>query len=170
MAHYKKQIYIRPMQPPWSKLQRAVYLILAPRLPLQIHCRVYPIDSQYGTTGIPRYWITLGKEIIWDYPKDFVSQGYLTYACPYKTDISDISCLIREYLDTPRSQILSEAFANDMWGIVDILRAADRRVGSRHWDELEKRANSGAVTKIIAHRKSERLRVTDTTPTSLSER
>ena len=82
MAHYKKASYIRPTQPPWSKLQRAVYLIVAPGLPLQIQCRVYPMDSQFGTVGIPRYWITLGKEIIWDYPKDFVSRGYLDRHLP----------------------------------------------------------------------------------------
>ncbi len=112
------------------------------------------MDAVYGTTGIPRYWITLGKEIIWDYPKDFVSRGYLDrhlpYPWPYRTDISEISCLIREYLDTPRSQILLEPFENDLWGIVNILRAADRRVGSRQWDELERSATSEAVTKILA--------------------
>ncbi len=166
MAHYKKASYFRPTQPPWSKLQRAVYLILAPGLPLQIQCRVYPMDSQFGTTGIPRYWVTLGKEIVWDYPRDFVSQGYLDrhlpYPWPYRTDISEISCLIREYLDTPRSQILSEPFANDLWGIVNVLRAADRRVGSRQWDKLERSAASEAVTKILARRKSERAKEVET--------
>lgn len=157
MAHYKKQIYISPMQPPWSKLQRAVYLIVAPGLPLQIQCRVYPMHAQWGTTGIPRYWITLGKEIIWDYPKQFVSRGYLDrhlpYNWPYATDISDISCLIREYLDTPRNQLLSKPFEHDLWGIVDILRAADRRIGSRQWKALEQRASNEVVSKIIAKRR-----------------
>ena len=142
---------------PWSKLQRAVYMIRAQGLPLQIQCRVYPMDAIYGTTGIPRYWITLGKEIIWDYPKQFVSLGYLDRHLPdkwpYATDISEISCLIREYLDTPRSAILSEPFENDLWGIVNILRAADRRVGSRQWEALEQQANNTAVTKILAKRK-----------------
>ena len=135
MTPRKKQRYGKPNTPPWSKLQRAVYLIVAPGLPLQVQCRVYPMDAQYGGTGIPRYWMTLGKEIIWDYPKDFVSRGYLDrhlpYPWPYATDISQISCLIREYLDTPRDQLLSKPFDHDVWGIVDILRAADRRVGSR---------------------------------------
>lgn len=163
MAVYKKARYEGTTHAPWSKLQRAVYLIVAPGLPLQIHCRVYPMNAQWGTTGIPRYWMTLGKEIIWDYPKQFVSQGYLDRHLPnrwpYATDISEISCLIREYLDTPRSRILTEPFTHDLWGVVDILRAADRRVGRRQWDALKQHAGSDAVTKIIACRKSEQAMV-----------
>lgn len=115
------------------------------------------MDAQWGRTGIPRYWITLGKEIIWDYPKEFVSRGYLDKEWPYVTDISDISCVIREYLDTPRERLLSEPFEHDRWGIVNILRAADRRVGSLHWDELEQQANNEVVAKIVAQRKACRI-------------
>ncbi len=150
-------------QPPWSKLQRAVYLIVAPGLPLQIQCRVYPMDAVYGDTGIPRYWMTLGKEIIWDYPRQFVSLGYLERHLPshwpYATDISDISCVIREYLDTPRSEILSRPFEHDVWGIVNILRAADRRVGSRQWEALRHSSNSQAVNKILDMRKAQKAKV-----------
>jgi hypothetical protein len=163
MTPYTKAHYGGHGKVPWSKLQRAVYLILAPNLPLQIQCRVYPMDAVYGTTGIPRYWITLGKEIIWDYPKQFVSLGYLNRQLPcnwpYATDISEISCLIREYLDTPRRQILSEPFEHDLWGIVNILRAADRRVGSRQWLSLKQNANSEAVNKILAKRKAQQAKI-----------
>ena len=112
------------------------------------------MDAQWGGTGIPRYWITLNKEIVWDYPKEFVSRGHLDKEWPYVTDISDISCVIREYLDTLRERLLSEPFVHDKWGIVNILRAADRRIGSRHWDELEQQANSEVVAKIVAQRKA----------------
>lgn len=158
MTPFKKASYDGHGRPPWSKLQKAVYLVLAPGLPLQIQCRVYPMDAVYGTTGIPRYWITLGKEIIWDYPKQFVGLGYLKrhlpHQWPYATDISEISCLIREYLDTPRNRILSEPFEHDIWGIVDILRAMDRRVGSRQWEVLKQSTGSEAATKILAWREA----------------
>jgi len=26
-----------------------------------------------GSTDLPRYWITLDKNVIWDYPKDFIA-------------------------------------------------------------------------------------------------
>ena len=45
----------------WSKLQRDFYKLLADGLDLQLQCRVYRMNSQRGSTDIPRYWITLGK-------------------------------------------------------------------------------------------------------------
>lgn len=50
----------------WSKLQKELYLIIDPTIDLQIHCVAYPMRSRYGNTALPRYWITLGKEIIFD--------------------------------------------------------------------------------------------------------
>jgi hypothetical protein len=82
--------------------------------------------SQRGSFDLPRYWITLGKETIWDYPKDFKNRGYAfdghqkKYRIvfeqdlyPYGTAISDISNVIREYIDTPRSELLVKSFEND---------------------------------------------------------
>lgn len=61
---------------PWSKLQKEVYLLVDPKLDFQIHCVAYRMGSQYGSTDLPRYWITLGKETIFDYPKHFIhSEG-----------------------------------------------------------------------------------------------
>ncbi|MCL1079686.1 hypothetical protein L2734_16210 [Parashewanella spongiae] len=85
----------------WSKLQKEFYLVKDEQLPLQLHCSVYRMKSQYGDTNIPRYWITLAKEVIWDYPKDFIKsenpncEDFCHF--PYTTDISAISNLIREY-------------------------------------------------------------------------
>ena len=55
------------------------------------------MSSQYGSTDLPRYWITLDGEIIFDYPKQFVEKdkngsfvknlkGEKIYY-PYQTDI-----------------------------------------------------------------------------------
>lgn len=56
----------------WSKLQKELYLMIDPSIDFQLHCSVYPMRSQRGSTDLPRYWITLNKEIIFDYPKQFV--------------------------------------------------------------------------------------------------
>lgn len=45
---------------------------------------------------------------------------------PYDTNVSSISCLLRQYIDTPTDHMLSFAFA-DRWQILDILLAAYRR-------------------------------------------
>lgn len=142
----------------WSKLQKELYLIVDPAIDFQIHCATYPMRSQYGNTDLPRYWITLGKEIVFDYPKQFVlSDGTVrNYApdgihqnYPYNTDVSDISALIREYIDTPISEIATKHFENDYWGLANILRAADRRIGQRRLDDLRRRIKNQAAQKIL---------------------
>lgn len=147
-------------QRPWSKLQREIYDLLTPAINLQIHCTSYPMRSQNGgSTNLPRYWITLEKEVIWDYPKDFVAgdrsvRNFAGESCwyPYLTDVSAISDLLREYIDTPKEQLLTKQFASDKWGLVNILRAADRRIGIRRLDPLRRKTHNVAALKIIARR------------------
>lgn len=145
----------------WSKIQKELYLIVDPMIDFQIHCATYPMRSRYGNTDLPRYWITLGKEIIFDYPKQFVlSDGTVKnydpdgihQNYPYNTDVCDISALIREYIDTPISEIATKHFENDYWGLANILRAADRRIGQRRLDTLRRRIKNQAAQKILAIR------------------
>jgi len=109
----------------------------------------------HGSTDLPRYWITLGKSILWDYPKDFAVKGGSTVqnqGYPYCNDASEISELLREYVDTPKDEVLSRTFANDKWGLVDILRVADRRIGKRQLMEMQKVTKNQAVLRIISAR------------------
>lgn len=133
---------------PWSKLQREIKKLFDPDLDLNIQCRAYRMDSQRGSTDLPRYWITLGKKVIFDYPKDFnVSADYY----PYINDISDISKLIREYIDTPVVELLTRRF-DDPWFLTSILLAADRRIGVRRKGELFDRMRSPAGLKVVMRR------------------
>ncbi len=143
----------------WSKLQREIYKIITEDINFQIHCSTYRMDSRYGSTDLPRYWITLDKEIIFDYPKQFVTNdgtvknlSGFEAIYPYKTDISDISDLIREYIDTPKEQLLSKTFTNDYWGLINILRAADRRIGIRRLEDLKKKTHNIAANKVMEAR------------------
>lgn len=108
----------------WSKLQKQLYLIFDDKIDLQIHCSVYRMKSQRGSTDLPRYWITLKKKIIFDYPK--IATEKEDY--PYVTEISDISDLLKDYLDTPKEQILTKIFDSDKYGIINLLKAADKRI------------------------------------------
>lgn len=150
----------------WSSLQRELYQIVDEKIDFQIHLSMYRMQSQYGGTDMPRYWITLGDEIIFDYPKQFVDhndpsrfwgfgggciknlKGKKRYY-PYTTDISEISDLIREYFDTPKEEILSKHFENDNWGLANILRVADKRIGKRRLDLLRRKTDNKAALKII---------------------
>ena len=142
----------------WSKLQTELYKLIEPKLNFQMHCTVYPMHSQRGSIGIPRYWITLNREIIFDYPRQFIGgsgdNATVDKAYPYITDISDISVLVREYIDTSNDELLSKDFDNDQWGLIDILRAADRRIGNRRLEELKNRTDNKAAQKVIAFRQS----------------
>ena len=71
-----------------------------------------------GSTDLPRYWITLDKNVIWDYPKDFIAgnagvRNFHGETCwyPYLTDICSISDLLREQLikdvETNFSQLIN---------------------------------------------------------------
>jgi hypothetical protein len=140
----------------WSKLQKRLYDLISPELGLQIHCGVYRMQSQHGSTGLPRYWITFGKEIIWDYPKMLIDQPQLGASplkwYPYGTDISAISDLIREYIDTPSEDLLEKEFVNDTLGLTNILKAADRRFGRRRLQLLKRRIGNKAARKVLLKR------------------
>ncbi|MBE5731272.1 MAG: hypothetical protein E7350_04920 [Clostridiales bacterium] len=136
----------------WSKLQKSLYLIVSDKVDFQIHCSVYRMNSQRGSIDLPRYWITIGKEIVFDYPKQFINaEGNEHY--PYQNQISDISDCIREYIDCPVGLLPQKKFENDLWGITDILKAVDKRLGKgKLYDYF---ASSDAVIKNILNKRFE---------------
>lgn len=145
----------------WSKLQTELYQLRAPELSkrLQIHCEVYRMKSQRGCTDLPRYWISLDDYIIWDYPRDFVESDALihyddpekrTFIYPY--DTFRISNLMREYINT--DILRAEAIADD-FGLIQVLKAADRRTGKRTLLRMKESATEPAVKAILAARLGE---------------
>ena len=68
---------------------------------------------------------------------------------PYVTEISLISDIIREYIDTPLADLLSHDFEADDLGITDILKVSDRRIGKRRLAEYFKDTDNEAVKKIL---------------------
>jgi hypothetical protein len=143
--------------PRWSKLQSALYRIVAPGIRFQLQCRVVRMNSANGGTNLPRYWITLGKETLWAYPDQFALAGGGTRRVdqakiiwyPHQTDVSDISNLIREYIDTPVAELMSKRFEHDHWGLINILRAADRRIGQRQLPALRRKIHNAAALKVL---------------------
>lgn len=115
------------------------------------------MKSQRGSTDLPRYWITLGDQTIWDYPGQFVdprggvrrADGTFIRGYPHSTDISEISDLIREYIDTPVEELLTHHFERDHWGLANILRAADRRIGRRQWPALRRKTDNKAAIQVL---------------------
>ena len=138
----------------WSKLQKKFYSIIDDKLNLQLHLSIYRMKSYYGSTDLPRYWITLGKDIIFDYPIQFMeesSQKYRPLLCyyPYSNEVSEIGRFINEWINTPRSELLTKDFENDYWGLSDILKFADRRVGKRALENIKYKIENPISKRII---------------------
>jgi hypothetical protein len=117
------------------------------------------MDSQMGSTDLPRYWITLDKETIWDYPKNFLTQVMsdssedrkitLADCYPYGSDVSNISKFLDEYINSAKVALLEKHFENDRWGLANILKAADRRIGERRLSKLRRKIHNKAARKVI---------------------
>lgn len=69
------------------------------------------------------------------------------------TSVSYISDIIRDYIDTPVSELLSHKFEKDYWGITEILKAADRRLGKAKLEEYFQISNNEAAKKVIKERR-----------------
>lgn len=141
----------------WSKLQRQLYLIIDDAINFQIHCAVYKMKKTQGENYLPRYWITLGKEIIFDYPHQFMHEdskaGEIVRShYPFDGVVCDISAMIKGYIYTPAAEAINLGFKQDYWRLVDILRAADRRIGLHRLVEIYSGSSNDAVNKIIAAR------------------
>jgi hypothetical protein len=129
----------------WSKLQKALYNIVDPNVNFQIKCSVFKTSTSwygYGRPYVPRFWVTIEKDIVWDFPTMFMeceSQlpggRWSTIAKSYgfPKNYTWVAETIRAYINTPREQLLTVNFENDKYGFTDILRAVDRRIA------LEKR-------------------------------
>ena len=77
----------------WSKLQKRLYNLIDSKIDFQIHCALYEMNSNdgYHSYKLPRYFITIDKEIVFDYPKDFdTKKSYKSNVYPWITDISEI--------------------------------------------------------------------------------
>ena len=142
----------------WSKLQSRVYNLMDESINFQIHCAVYEMNSNDGWHGnkLPRYFITVDKDIVFDYPKDFdTTEKYGFNSYPWDTDISEISDIIEEYIQSPMSKLLN-VFDNDKWGITDILRVCDRRIGIRRLLEMKDTIDNEILLGIIERRLNKR--------------
>lgn len=127
---------------PFSKLQRDIYKLLDENLDLQIQCRVTQtgLSNHDGLVNYDvNYWVTLGrgddqKELF--HTKNLPDLVYAYASYDKKRVIEKISQNIREYILTPKEELLTKTFEDDECGFVYILRCSDRRVGRRSKDNL----------------------------------
>lgn len=117
----------------WSALKKLLEELFDPELKLSICCTVH---RGHGGPDIGRYWITLDGDTIWEVPRDAHKLIESGASEPVATEVTAV---LREYLDCPKEDFFSRRFERDRWGLTDILRAADRRIGKRRFAELVER-------------------------------
>lgn len=135
----------------WSQLQRKLYEIIDPKLNLQVHCARHRGNGRTCIHSIPRFWVTLNGEVIFD----CLHEVMFLHRCsivghsfrPYDTDSADICGAVIRYVNAPVSELTK---LRDRWGLFDILVAADRRVGRRRWPELYRNRSEAARKVLIA--------------------
>lgn len=145
-----------------SKLQAALYNIIDPAIDFQMHCVAYPMRSGWASLarhGVPRYWITIGKDIVWDFPKVCPQEELdaMCYPDLYSKCSAVISDVLRAYIDCPRERLRTFRaspisvpypeynrfsklkFCDAMgirWGLLPILQACDRRIGKEKREQI----------------------------------
>src|ERR1035437_4140105 len=139
----------------FSKFKKQIDNLFVSELEMEFCCYSYPMRSQRGSASIPRFCIKLGKEIIWDCPKDFKIKGEDIYSW---SSYNNICNLIRNYIDTPIGELLYFKFKLDGWNpnypfekigenddidyhLTEIFKAADRRLGKTKLIDWSKKIN-----------------------------
>jgi len=130
----------------WSQLRVQIEALFDPALKLQLHC-----TAQRGEDGasIGRYWFVLNKENIWDEPQRI--SRMLVEGSP-NSDASIMGAIIREYLGLSREALLEYLHPDDRWGLVEVLQAADRRIGKRRLPAMKSRFSCRAALRILEQR------------------
>lgn len=129
----------------WSRLKKLVSSLFDPSLDLTVRCTRYRCVS----IGVGRYWLTLNGEIIWDIPKDCTIPREKN---PYSGVASSITIVLKQYLQSDRLDILTYRNELDHWGLSNILRAADRRIGRKTLEKLREQDLIPAAQRIIDER------------------
>ncbi len=66
--------------PPFSKLKKGIENLFDPKLNMEFCCIAYPIRGQWGhNNSVPRFYVKLNDEFIWDFPKDFELKNTLLF-------------------------------------------------------------------------------------------
>ena len=137
----------------WSKLQQRLYNLMDPELNFQIHCALYEMNGS-GPHGnkLPRYFITINKDIVFDYPRQFnTSEKYGYNSYPWDGAISSISDIIEEYIQTPKEKLLN-GIEGDIYGLTELLLACDRRTSKKMLCYLGTTTQNKTVSRIVLKR------------------
>jgi len=147
----------------WSKLKKEIESLFEEGLKLDLHCIDVnrSIDSRNGNLSewlsmlsLGNYKVNFNKVTIWNFPKDFKETNWEQWpeGNTWKYSVSEINVLVREYIDTPKDELLNKIFKDYLFGLTEILLAADRRLSAKRLNEHFQVNSSENAIKISNQR------------------
>lgn len=128
----------------WSKLKKKVEGLMDPSLEFKIYCNAYEIGS-HGNE-IPRWWITIKGEIVWDFPKQFSQEIWY-----YETE--HISQRLDTYINFPSNDInILIDQTEDNFNLIHLLLSCDKRIGKRRLIKMKEMESFHQFINIIEQR------------------
>ena len=128
----------------WSKLKKKVEKLMDKNLNFKIYCNAYEIGS-FGNE-IPRWWITINGEIIWDFPKHYSQEDW------YYEDL-DISQRLDTYINSPSDDInMLIDLTEDQFDLIHLLLTCDKRIGKRRLSKMREMESFQQFINIIDQR------------------
>ena len=135
----------------WSRLKCLVEDLFVPGLRVCLHCTGIRGEARKDTRSpVARgvFQVRFGREVIWDYPAHFVDDK----GDGDEHSASDLTALLREYVDLPKAELLDREFPTDRHGLVDLLRLADRRIGLRRLRDRFEKDERPFIRRMLAAR------------------
>lgn len=140
---------------PWSKLERKLRDLPDPGLDLRFRFTAYrqeSIETPWAGDAACKFWITQGKQTLWAVPRDRHSGDTREVDFTARRSPAWLVELAAEYLQVPRNQLIEWTPDWSGWGLPDLLKACDRRIGKRQWDTLRQQLTEPAALRLLALR------------------
>lgn len=137
---------------PWSRLERRLRDLPDPCLQLRFRFTAYrqeSIATPWQGDAAGKFWITLGKDTIWAVPRDRHSGDTAWIGCEARRSPGWLVELAAEYLQLPRGGLQDWTPSWSGWGLPDILKACDRRIGRRQWPNLREQLTEPVALHLL---------------------
>lgn len=145
---------------PWSKLERRLRDLPDPILDLRFRFTAYRfavIETPHPSELACKFWITQGRRTIWAVPRDRNSSGLDGGIDAYgRRSPGWLIEIASEYLQLPREQLMDWHRDWEGWGLTDILKACDRRIGRARWPQLRQCLQEPAAQYLLDLREGKR--------------
>lgn len=123
-----------------------------PALSLRFRFTAYrqaAVTTPHPSEAACKLWITQGRRTVWSVPRDRHSGDDGAIDAYARRSPGWLVELAADYLHPPRTRLLDWPPPWSGWGLVEILRASDRRIGRRQWPRLRAQLREPAAVYLL---------------------